>query len=324
MTCLKSKKLWILMACFSLAMMLVSCSSSVNHEQFYIAVIPKQGRSSFFREVASGVNTAATEYGVRTTFEGAHNEEDYETQNSLIKRAINANADAIVISAIDENKSNELLEEAVSKGIVVITIDSGVTYEGISQHIGTDNMESGRIAAKELCSMEPGQLNIGIVNFEKHTKNAIEREAGFMEQIEKESSVRIMDSVSTVSNASEAADATKELLEQNPTINAIVAFNEYTSLGVGYMIREMNRQNDIHVVAFDNNAESIGMIENNEIDRLIVQNPFAMGYLAIESAVKEIEKKHTIEPEQFTEVLVVSRSNLYEYENQKFVFPFED
>ncbi|TDW26092.1 ribose transport system substrate-binding protein [Breznakia blatticola] len=321
---LKIKKISILLLSVCMIVCVSSCVNSTSHHQYYIAVIPKQGRSSFFREVASGVNTAATEYNVRTTFEGAQNEEDYDTQNDLIRRAINAKADAIVISAIDENKSNELLEQAVKEGIIVITIDSGVTYEGVSQHIGTDNVESGRIAARELRAMENGQLNIGIVNFEKHTKNAIERERGFLEEIMKHADVRIIDSVSTVSNASEAADATKQMIADNPTINAVVAFNEYTSLGVGYSIRELNNKNLIHVVAFDNNAESIGMIENGEIDRLIVQNPFAMGYLSIESAVKELEKRDSITLEQYTEVLVVNRSNLYEYENQKFVFPFED
>ena len=76
----------------------------------YIAVITKSTRSNFFKTLYAGASTASIEYNVNVTLEGPENEEDYETQNRLLEQAIENKAMAIVLSAIDYNKSVEIVE----------------------------------------------------------------------------------------------------------------------------------------------------------------------------------------------------------------------
>ena len=68
----------------------------------------------------------------------------------------------------------------------------------------------------------------------------------------------------------------------------IVTFNEWTSLGVGYAIQELGMKDSVRVIAFDSNVVSVGMLETGEVDTLIVQNSYAMGYLGVETAYKLI------------------------------------
>ena len=74
------------------------------------------------------------------------------------------------------------------------------------------------------------------------------------------------------------------MLKENSNIDAIVTFNEWTTLGVGDAVKEIGQQTDIAVVGFDNHIAAIEMLEAGTIDALIVQNPFAMGYLGVKSA----------------------------------------
>lgn len=74
------------------------------------------------------------------------------------------------------------------------------------------------------------------------------------------------------------------MLRQHPEINVIATFNEWTSLGVGYAIKQLDLGARTTVVAFDSNAVSVGMLETGEVDALIVQDPYAMGYLGVECA----------------------------------------
>ena len=52
----------------------------------------------------------------------------------------------------------------------------------------------------------------------------------------------------------------------------VVTFNEWTSLGVGWAIRDLDRGDRTQVVAFDSNVVSVGMLETGEVDALIVQD----------------------------------------------------
>ena len=67
------------------------------------------------------------------------------------------------------------------------------------------------------------------------------------------------------------------MLLSDSRINVVVTFNEWTSLGVGWAIRDLDRGDRTQVVAFDSNVVSVGMLETGEVDALIVQNPYAMG-----------------------------------------------
>ena len=78
------------------------------------------------------------------------------------------------------------------------------------------------------------------------------------------------------------------MLKKHPKINVIVTFNEWTTLGVGYAIQELGLKDNVRVVAFDSNVVSVGMLETGEVDTLIVQNSYAMGYLGVETAYKLI------------------------------------
>ena len=119
--------------------------------------------------------------------------------------------------------------------------------------------------------------------------------------------------------------ATKGLLSTHPEINVITTFNEWTSLGVGWAIRDLNKKDDISVVAFDSNAVSVGMLETGEVDALIVQNPYAMGYLGVESAYQLLAGQGgALDETVDTSTRVVDRDNLFTLDSQKALFSFEE
>lgn len=306
----------------ALLLLLSGCAGQEVYEKPYIAVIPKYAHSNYFQEVAQGVNTAAIEYSVNTSFEGAKNEEDYQTQNDLIDRAVDAGADAIVLSAIDYNKSVEHLENAHKNGVKIVIIDSGVNYDEVYQTFESDNYETGKQAAEEMLYLKTGEIQVGIINFDVNSANGIERERGFRERMEQEDRVTIVAAIHTVSNVSDATDEVVELLRDNSEINALAAFNEFTSLGAGYAVKALDLAQKVDVIAVDNSIPSIGMVETGEIDILLVQNPFAMGYLGIESAINAINGVEAEEKIVYTGALVLDKNNLYDVNSQRFAFPF--
>lgn len=313
--------------CLSLAGMLVlafcSCGKRAENYKPYVAVVTKSTKSTFWKTVFAGADAAATEYNLSVSFDGPEREEDCEQQNRLVRQAMNEGAEVIVFSAVDYNANAEVINEAVQRGIRVIVIDSDVNSDQVSCRIGTDNIEAGRQAAEAALAAKPEELHVGIVNYDINSANGQQREEGFREIMEKDPRVQSITTINVVSTTEDAREGTRRLIRENPRINVIVTFNEWTSLGVGWAIRDLEEADGIHVVAFDSNVVSVGMLETGEVDALIVQNPYAMGYLSIEAASMLAGGQKVPESNVNTSTTIVTRENMFEQEYQKMLFFFD-
>lgn len=313
----------ILSVLLCMLLLLSSCSVK-SDEKKRIAVIVKALDSDFWHSVKNGVDSAATEYNVDVTFEGPENEEDYVNQNKLIMAAVENKVDAIVLSAIDFEHSAETVNSAIREGIKVITIDSDVDSEQVSMFIGTDNFEAGRKAGEAVsnCFSNGDEINIGLINYYKSTDNGIQREDGFRKYISGVANANIIASVNVSSNTESVAAAAAALINENPQINVLVGFNEWMTLGIGNTIKRLGLSDKVCGIGFDTNSISVSMLETGEIDTLIVQNPFAIGYLGVKNAAEIVSGEKVGEKELYTEVIAVNKENLFDADIQKMVFKF--
>ncbi len=314
----------ILSLLLTLAMLCALCACGRADDKKYVAVIAKAVNSDFWHNVKNGVYSAATEYNVTVTFEGPQNEEDYETQNALIEAAVKNGAGAIVLSAIDFNQSVDTVNTAVRAGVKVITIDSGLNSDSVSLFIGTDNIAAGKAAGKAAIDGFAPEANIfiGLVNYNADTDNGNQREEGFRQYISSFNNAQVLASVTAESNEESATAAAKRLLAQEPRINVIVGFNEWMTLGVGNAVKQLGLSGRVRAVGFDSNITSVSMLETGEMDALIVQNPFAMGYLGVEKAAALISGEPIDGNTLYTSVTTVTKENLFDADIQKILFRF--
>lgn len=321
---MKTNKLLSMLLCIPLLVFSVSACADRKEEKSKIAVIVKALDSDFWHRVKNGVDSAAAEYNVDVTFDGPENEEDYANQNKLIMSAVQNGADAIVLSAIDFEKSADTVNKAAEKGVKIIMIDSNVNSKQVSMFIGTDNEEAGRKAGKAAvgCVPDGEKLNIGLINYYKSTENGIQRENGFRSYIDGVSDVDITVSVNVNSNTQSVVSAITALLAENPQINVLVGFNEWMTLGIGTAIQNLGLKGKVHGVGFDANTVAVSMLESGEIDTLIVQNPFAIGYLGVQNAAELISGKSVSQKEIYTDTVAINKENLFDKDIQKMVFRF--
>ena len=314
------KKILSFLLCPVLLFSLCACRGSGDDGKKRITVIAKAVNSDFWHNVKNGVYSAATEYNVSVTFEGPENEEDYAAQNLMIENAVKDGADAIVLSAIDYNKSVETVNSAVRAGVKVITIDSDLNSDMVSLFIGTDNI-AGKAAIDGFAN--EAQINIGLVNYNADTDNGNQREQGFRDYISGVPNASIVGSITADSNSESATKSAVKLLTDNPEINVLVGFNEWMTLGVGNAIKELSLSGKVLGIGFDTNVISVEMIETGEMDALIVQNPFAIGYLGVKNAAELISGENIGSGELYTDVTVVTKENLFDPDIQKMLFRFD-
>lgn len=317
---------------FFLALVLTSCrlqrTDNIGAQQIArgkksVALIAKSAESAFWKTVRDGAKAASTEYNLDLTFEAPLTEEDYSAQNTMIEDVVKKGVDAIIFSAVDFQANADAVDQAAKNGVRIVAIDSEVNSSAVECYIGTDNYEAGRLAGEAALACGRQRLNIGIVNFDKNSENGQTREAGFRDAVEKNKRAVIVDTINVNSTTEAAKEGTLEMLDRNPQINVIATFNEWTSLGVGYAIQERGLEDQVHVVAFDSNVVSVGMLETGEVDALIVQNPYAMGYQAVENTYNLLNGQRIDKKEISTSLLIVTKKNMYDDESQRLLFSFD-
>ncbi len=289
-----------------------------------VALIVKSTDSEFFLSVFAGARAAATEYNLELTIDGPETEEDYEAQNGMIARAVEEGAEAIVFSAIDYEKNANAIDMAAQAGVRIVSIDSGVGSGQVSTYIGTDNYAAGQMAAQAALEGVAGPLRVGIVNYDEGTANGQEREKGAVDVMDGSGRARIIAVVTTLTDAGHAQRDTARLLEAHPEINVLLAFNEPTSVGAARAVAELGLSDRLFLVGFDSNVVTIDALQDGCVDALIVQNPYAMGYLGMESAYQLLTGEGDgLAPVMDTSTQIVTRENLFAPDVQKVLFAFE-
>lgn len=305
--------------------LLVGCSSTTHtSSQHTVTLIAKSTETEFWLSVFAGAEAAATEYNMKLNIVGPETEEDYETQNQMVTETVEEGTEALIFSAIHYDKNAEAIDAAAQSGVKIVAIDSNVDSDAVSTYIGTDNYAAGQMAAQAALQRVEGELNVGIINYDISSANGQEREQGAVDALKESGRAEIVSVINTLAEAQQAQTDTDDLLEQHPEINVLLAFNEPTSVGAAMAIQERKCEDSIFLVGFDSNVASVDGLQDGSVDALIVQNPYAMGYLGVESAYKLLNGQGgELEKIVDTSTQIVDRENLYTIDSQKALFAFE-
>ena len=297
------------------ALLLGGCGATAATEQHTVALVAKSTQTEFWLSVFAGAEAAATEYNLKLTITGPETEEDYEAQNRMVADAVAAGAEALVFSAIDD---------AARAGVKIVAIDSSVASEMVSTYIGTDNYAAGRMAAQAALERVEGELTVGIVNYDISSANGQEREHGAVDLLQESGRAEVAAVINTLAEAGQAKEDTEAMLAEHPEINVLLAFNEPTSVGAAEAVSALGLSESVFLVGFDSNVVTVDGLQEGSVDALVVQNPYAMGYLGVESAYKLLAGQgDSLEKTVDTSTQVVDRENIFTMDSQKALFAFE-
>ena len=205
-----------------------------------------------------------------------------------------------------------------------MAIDSPVNSDAVQTYIGTDNYAAGQMAAQAALDGVEGQLTVGIVNYDVSSANGQERERGAVDAFEQSGRARVAAVINTLAEAARAQADTAAMLAEHPEINVLLAFNEPTSVGAADAVEGMGLAEDVFLVGFDSNVATIDGLQDGTVDALIVQNPYAMGYLGVESAYRLLSGQGgSPEATVDTSTRIVNRDNMFTMDSQKALFAFE-
>ena len=94
-------------------------------------------------------------------------------------------------------------------------------------------------------------------------------------------------------------------------------------MGAARAVHQLDRRDDLFFVGFDSNVVTIDGLQHGCVDALIVQNPYAMGYLGVRSAYRLLAQQGGLEAVVDTSTQIVDRDGLFTMDGQKALFAFD-
>ena len=315
------KRLFLLLLTAALLAGCAGRSAGESPRQVYF--VAKSTDTQFWQAAFAGANAAAAEYNVELTVLGPETEEDYQSQNDYIAQAVQAGASALVFSAISYEGNAAAVEQAAKSGLKVVIIDSDVASDSVSVRIGTDNIEAGHMAASAVLDTDSESITVGIVNYDLNSRNGQERETGLREALSADGRVQEVYTINVLTTPQAAREGAEQLLAEHPEINVILGLNEPLAVGAAMAVDELGLEGQVRMVGFDTNVKCIDLMQTGAVTALVVQNPYAMGYLGVEYAWK-LTQGESFDPNKLvdTSTAVITKENMFTLESQRSLFPF--
>ena len=159
----------------------------------YISVIGKTENSSYWQQVAAGVQQAADDINeklgysgsdaVRVLFNAPADGEDIDEQVNILDEEMARYPDVIAIASIDENASEVQFDLAIANGIPIVAFDSGNSYQGIQCTCMTNNTEAATMGAQKLCEAIGESGEVALIVPDSVSGNAKDRVSAFQQEI---------------------------------------------------------------------------------------------------------------------------------------------
>jgi ribose transport system substrate-binding protein len=307
------KRLAILVAALVLA--------AVGRTQTYeVAVVPKGTTHEFWKSIHAGALAAAAELRaegvtVNVIWKGPLREDDREQQVQVVENFTGRRVSGLVLAPLDARALVAPTEEAVRVGIPVVIIDSGLKSTAPVSTVSTDNYKGGVIGARRLAELLGGRGKVILLRVLAGSTSTEQREAGFLDTLAKEfPGLQILSSDQHAGATRDTAYRTSQNLLNRfgRDVTGIFAPNESSATGMLLAMRDAGLAGGkVKLVGFDSGAQTVAALKSGDLQGLVVQNPFRMGYLGVKTVVASLRGR-PVEHEIDTGCALVTRENMAE------------
>ena len=318
--------LTVLLAAFGI--MIYGCGKSggkgkaTNKGKISIAVIPKGTTHEFWKSIHAGAVKAGRELGVEIIWKGPLKEDDREQQIKVVENFVTRGVDGIVLAPLDDRALVACVHDAVDRKIPVVIIDSDLKSERYASFVATDNYKGGVLGAQHLGKLLGGKGKVILMRYAEGSASTTQREAGFLDTIKKEfPGIEVVSSNQYGGATAESSYKRAEnLLLRFKDVDGIFCPNESTSFGMLRALQTIGKAGKIRFVGFDSSEKLAEALRKGEIQALVMQHPFQMGYLGVKTMVQAL-RGEKVEKRVDTGCEVITPENMDTPEKKELLLP---
>jgi ribose transport system substrate-binding protein len=244
----------------------------------------------FFVTMKNDFDTMAAKLGVKVIYIDAQNDSD--KQVAAVESFISQKVNGILISPMTTDSLVPAIEEAVSAGIPVATVDRKANTDKVLVHVGADNVEGGRAAARYVVQKLGGKGTIIELEGTPGASPAIDRKKGFDEVIAQNPGMKILVSQAADFDRAKANAVMENLIQAYPNFDAVFGANDEMIIGAIEAMSAAGIDPSKKVtVGYDATPDAFAYIKEGKLGATVDQFPGKQASLALNYLVDYIKTK---------------------------------
>lgn len=248
----------------------------ITYEELVVGYSQIGAESEWRTGNTASIKEEAENLGVELIF--SDGQQKQENQIKAIRTFIAQQVDVIGVSPVVETGWDSVFQEAKDAGIPIILVDrrADVAEALYTTYLGSDFVEEGRNAAKVMVDLLEGQGNIVELVGTVGSAPAIDRYAGFREELAEYPEIKIIASESGDFTRAKGEEVMGDFLQQyGEEIDAVYAHNDDMAIGAIRAIEAYGLKpgQDIKIVSIDAIRDAFQAMIDGKLNATIECNP---------------------------------------------------
>jgi ribose transport system substrate-binding protein len=274
-----------------------------------VGVILAGSTQVFWQTMTKGIRRAAVDLRVDLVIRNPSDGASLGTERNVQLRMIDYMLQNGVAGVVLAPEPLEEVATPVSIAVPTVLVDrSSTDYNAIST-VATDNFAAGRTAALSLVPILHKGARIAVLRLAPNISSTTERENGFLAVAGEMGWDVVVDTYVGYRFHETQEQVLKALNGYAGHLDAVFAPNETTAYGAVRVIEAMPAGKRPRLVVFDWRPEILDALKRGVVYADVVQDPYRIGYLAVESLVAQLQG-HRPQPKVFVDVVTVTQANM--------------
>ena len=292
-----------------------------------IAMIAKSSTNPVFLSARTGAEAAAKELSQK------HNvpveivwltppAEDGQVQAQRIAQAVNEGANAVLISCSDAGKVTGAINDAVARGVPVMTFDSDAPDSKRFAFYGVDDVKTGQAVMDELAKQMGEKGSVAILAGNQNAPNLRKRVDGVKEAAKKYPNMKIVETFYHVETPQDAAAEVVRAQNAYPQIQGWAMIGGWP-LFTQTLLTDLDPKK-VKIVAVDALPAELAYVDKGLAPVLLAQPTYLWGYESVKRIVDKVHLKQDVPTIIPMELVRVSKETLGSWARQLKEWGFTD
>jgi len=292
-----------------------------------IAMIAKSSTNPVFLSARTGAEAAAKElsqkHGIPIEIAWlTPPAEDGQVQAQRIAQAVNEGASAVLISCSDAGKVTGAINDAVGRGVPVMTFDSDAPQSNRFAFYGVDDIKTGEAVMKELAPLMNGKGKVAILAGNQNAPNLRNRVAGVKQEAAKYPGISIVDTFYHIETPQDAASEVIRVQNAYPDVSGWAMVGGWP-LFTQTLLTDLDPKK-VKIVAVDALPAELAYVEKGLAPVLLAQPTYKWGYVSVQKIVDKVHLKQEVPQIIPMELVKVTKDNLGTWARQLKDWGFTD
>ncbi len=272
-------------AFLSCLLLVTAALESCGNRSQVIAVIPRTTSTTFWEAEHAGAEFAARKAGSQIRWNAPTREDDVQLQIEMVDGVIKARCKGLILAPDDARALMLPVERAIEAGVPTVVVGSALSLPPQRNlwYVLNDDEMVGRMAALRIGEVLHGKGEVAIVGIDPQSLSSLAILRSFVSVLEERfPKMAIVERHAGASSNVDAELIVIQAILSHPKINAIFSLDSLGTVGAYLALKSRALTDRVKVVGVQQSAELANAVRLHQIDALIAEDSYQMGYRAVE------------------------------------------